>query len=161
MSQVFKRGPAKPKMNITPLIDVTFQLIVFFMLVNTIASEQIIQLVLPDLSNPNTIKLEDGNRLIVNVGTREYTSAERGRGKNVLTWPGEAARIRIGNSNFDIGDIGGMANLMTERNEQNPELRILLRGDAALYYDQMRPVMRAIADARIRTLNMVAYMNEQ
>ncbi len=161
MSQVFPRGAAKPKMNITPLIDVTFQLIVFFMLVNTIASEQIIQLVLPDLDNPNTIKLEDGNRLIVNVGTREYTPAERGRDNNVLNWPGEATRIQIGTTRFDLADISGMASLMAERREQNEETRILLRGDAALYYDNMRPVMRAIADARIRTLNMVAYMDEQ
>ena len=40
-------------------------------------------------------------------------------------------------------------------------MQVLLRADAALYYDQVRPVMGAITAAGIGTVNLVAYLPEE
>ena len=47
MSSVFKRGNAKIEANLTPMIDVTFLLIVFFVLVSQIVEVENVPMSLP------------------------------------------------------------------------------------------------------------------
>ena len=65
MSIVIKRGPRAPQMNMTPLIDVVFQLILFFMLVNNIVAEESIQMIVPLLEDPETQQLGDVHRIVI------------------------------------------------------------------------------------------------
>ena len=89
MSQVFERGASTPRMNMTPLIDVTFQLIIFFMLVNSIASNEVLTIVLSELDDPQTIQLGKVDRIIVNLGTEDFN---RPIGVPGLNTPGQLAR---------------------------------------------------------------------
>ena len=61
-SQVFKRGPVTPQMNITPLIDVVFLLIIFFMLVTNIIAEEAVEMIVPQLDDPVTRELGNVDR---------------------------------------------------------------------------------------------------
>ena len=47
MSSIFRRGPAQAQANITPMIDVVFLLIVFFVLVSQIVDLESVDLDLP------------------------------------------------------------------------------------------------------------------
>jgi biopolymer transport protein ExbD len=157
-SQVFHRGPTKPQMNITPLIDVVFLLIIFFMLVNNIISEQSVEMIVPKLDEPTTRGLDDAGRLIVNIAPAEYARSERL--DNPLLFDGEARFIRVGLQTFAADDLQGVTDALIEAKSANDNLEVVLRGDGALYYGVVQPVMGAIARAGIDKVNLAAYMPE-
>lgn len=158
-SKVYQRGSTKPQMNITPLIDVVFLLIIFFMLVNNIITEQSVQMIVPQLEEPTTRELDDAGRLIVNVAPAEYVYKERI--DHPLLFDGEARFIRVGLQTFASDDLEGVTAALTEAREQNPDLEVVLRSDGALYYGVVQPVMGAITRAGIDKVNLVAYMPER
>src|SRR5690606_20887882 len=106
-SKIHKRGLAKVSMNMTPLIDVTFQLILFFMLINNIASDESIKLKVPQLDDPKTQELGEVSRVIVSVasGNLDYNDDERD--KNPLASDPRARIISIGGPyRWDILELG-------------------------------------------------------
>ncbi len=159
-SQIFHRGPTTPQMNITPLIDVVFLLIIFFMLVNNIISEQSVQMIVPQLDEPTTRELlDDSGRIIVNIAPAEYAHSER-QG-NPLLFDGEARFIRVGLQTFAADDLDGVTAALVEAKEAFPDAEVVLRSDGALYYGVVQPVMGAITRAGIDTINLVAFMPER
>ncbi|MEM9417814.1 MAG: biopolymer transporter ExbD [Planctomycetota bacterium] len=159
MSKVVQRGAVAPSMNITPLIDVVFLLIIFFMLVNNIVSEETVDMMLPELEDPQTRELGDVDRIVINVAPEPFT--RQGRAEFPLTHTGTASYIKIGtgsNSRFEITDIPGITEKLKQVKAQRPEVEALLRADGAIYYDVMQPVMDALSAAGIETVNLVAYM---
>jgi len=158
-SKVFHRGPIKPQMNITPLIDVVFLLIIFFMLVNNIITEQSVEMIVPQLDGPTTRELDDAGRLIVNIAPAKYFYNERK--DDPLLFDGEARFIRVGLQTFDADDLEGVTEALAEAKDQNPDLEVVLRSDGALYYGIVQPVMAAITRAGIDKVNLVAFMPER
>ncbi len=158
-SQIFHRGPTKPQMNITPLIDVVFLLIIFFMLVNNIISEQSVQMIVPQLDEPTTRELDDAGRIIVNIAPADY--AHRERADNPLLFDGEARFIRVGLQTFAADDLEGVTAALIDAKSAYPDAEVVLRSDGALYYGVVQPVMGAITRAGIDKVNLVAYMPER
>lgn len=148
--------PTTPQMNITPLIDVVFQLILFFMLVSNIVSNQAVEMIVPDLERPLTREMSDRGRVVVNIAPQHFSASSRI--DSPLQFPGQARAVQIGNRAFDIADLSGMVEQLRQAKEADPNLEVLLRADSALFYDQVAPVMQAIAQAGISTVNLVAYM---
>jgi len=158
-SQIFHRGPTTPRMNITPLIDVVFLLIIFFMLVNNIISEQSVQMIVPHLDEPTTHELlDDQGRIIVNIAPAEFANKERL--DNPLLFDGEARFIRVGLQTFASDDLEGVTAALVEARSAYPDAEVVLRSDGALYYGVVQPVMGAITRAGIDTINLAAYMPE-
>lgn len=145
-----------PEMNMTPLIDVVFQLIIFFMLVNNIISEQTVQMVVPELEEARTRALDEGTRVFVNVAPFDHKPEDRKA--NTLSFPGEAQFVNVGGERFSVNDLEGISAELREWKANNPDVEVLLRADAALYYESVAPVMAAISAAEIQTINLVAYM---
>ncbi len=158
-SQIFHRGPTKPQMNITPLIDVVVLLIIFFMLVNNIISEQSVQMIVPQLDEPITHELDDAGRIIVNIAPADY--AHRERADNPLLFDGEARFIRVGLQTFAADDLEGVTAALIDARSAYPDAEVVLRSDGALYYGVVQPVMGAITRAGIDKINLVAYMPER
>jgi len=177
MSQVTKRGPVKPNLNITPLIDVVFLLIVFFMLVQNIVTDEIPQLKLPDLHKAQTFEGEQENRIIINIMPDQEWEGDPGPGTDegeVLARGGEAAYIKVGGKKFEINDSEGlkafnefMVTNINARKHKGP-IKFMLRGDAAIYYSNVLPVIAALQDAMVKAeldpdagataVHIVAYM---
>ena len=159
-SQVHKRGATTPEMNITPLIDVVFQLIIFFMLVNNIVSEEIVQMVVPNLEDPKTQEMAEDNRIIVSVAPRDHGPADRS--PDPLMFDGTAQFVQVGSKQeFSMNDMEGVTDALQAQRAQNenPEnVKVLLRADTALRYAEVQPVMAAITAAGIETVHLVAYM---
>ena len=80
MSHVTRRGPVKPQLNITPLIDVVFLLIVFFMIVNNIVTDEQPKMVLPDIEKPLTFEPDGKSRVVINVVPVEQVPVKPGPG---------------------------------------------------------------------------------
>ena len=141
----------------TPMIDVVFQLIIFFMLVNQIIAEESVEMVVPELDEPKTREMGEENRLTVNVVPHPYGS-ERNPGElNII---GEASNVRVGLNDFAIEDLDKITATLKDAKAQNPNIEILLRADAGLFYDAVQPVMQSIASAGIETVNLVAFLPE-
>ena len=161
MSKIYKKGPANAELNMTPLIDVTFQLIIFFMLVNNIVAQEAVQMIVPQLTDAKTRELgEVDNRMVVNIVPGPYESSDR-LGENVLNIDGRAVKVLIGNREFGPLDLQPMSDFLKEFKASYPDGLILLRADAGLHYESVQPVMSAVTAAGISKINLVAYMPDK
>jgi len=161
VSKVFKKGAVAPEMNMTPLIDVVFQLIIFFMLVNDIVGQEAVQMIVPQLTDPKTREVgEMESRVVVNIAPSPYMPGDR-KGDNVLNTDGRAVHVVIGLEQFDIDNLAGMTAFLQDFKAKSPDGEVLLRADAALRYDNVQPVMMAITAAGISKINLVAYMPDK
>jgi len=147
----------------TPLIDVTFQLIIFFMLVSNIMTTEAMDMVIPDLTEPRTRELTESGRVVVNVAPHPdlITPTQRTRNGGLYfdrdTIPVIA---RVGIRDFVVG-IDSLSDLRFELEQaraDNPDVQVVLRADAGLAYEDIQPVMDAISAANIRTVNVTALL---
>jgi len=164
MSKVHKRGAKTPEMNMTPLIDVTFQLILFFMVVSNIVSEQAVEMLVPDLEDPKTRELGEVDKVVVNIAPVAPPSQRR---ESPLAGSGLVAFVQVGNKKFPPSDVDSITNALKAAVETGPkgddgksELEVLLRADGVLYYEEVQPIMAAITSAGIGTINLVALLPE-
>ncbi|MEM1208156.1 MAG: biopolymer transporter ExbD [Planctomycetota bacterium] len=161
-SQVFKRGPAKAEMNITPLIDVVFLLIVFFMLVNKIVSDETVPMIVPKLEDPMTRELGEVERVVVNMPSRSGGRVEAGLSANARDPNADFVQVGI-TQRFDPADLAGITAAVASAREtaerQGAEsVEVILRADTALFYEAVRPVLDAITDAGVETVHLTAFL---
>ncbi len=159
MSKVFKRGNVTPEMNMTPLIDVTFQLIIFFMLVNNIVADQIVELIPPTLDKPKTRELVSETQCIINIAPADFTF--RDRKDNPLLHDGRSKFVQVRAQKFSLDEPESITAAVKAEIDANPNVEVILRADAALYYEEVQHVMAAIAAAQVKQVNLVAYMPDK
>ena len=120
--------------NLTPMIDVTFLLIVFFVLVSQIVEVENVELDLPRPRDPASELAGEQQRIVINV----------------LPGPdGEVSGYRMSNR-FYAADTPGMAGLsagLAERYRENPALNVNLRADRSTHYRWIEPLFRAVSTA--------------
>ncbi len=162
-SQVHKRGPVRPQFNMTPLIDVTFLLIIFFMVISNFISEESVQMIVPELDQSKVRELEQMSRIVVNIAPRPY--ARNDRSVNHLSWTGEPDYVKVGSRLFSMNELDAVTAMLVEAVAAAPkdeaggsQLEVLLRADSALYFDSVQPVMAAISRAGISKVHLVAYL---
>lgn len=134
MSVVHERGNARIEANLTPMIDMTFLLIVFFVLVSRISEVENVKMDLPEPEHPATVPPPDEGRLVLNV------------------LPGEAGGIegyKVGAAQF-APTAEGLASLERHLSglfRASPDLDVNLRADRATAYSEVVPALEAIAGA--------------
>ena len=164
MSQVFKRGPAAPEMNLTPLIDVVFLLIIFFMIVSQIVAEQNVEMIVPAPTDPQTQMLtEEDKPIMVNVAPVEYDA--KSRGALPLRHSGQATKVVVGSREFGATQTTAITNFLREvkatRIQQGVDpIQAVVRADMALHYEEVRPILEAIRAAEIENVKLAAYTEE-
>ena len=129
--------PVKTGANLTPMIDMTFLLVVFFILVSRITSVEQVPLQLPTPEDPASNPAPEAPRLVVNVPGDEY---------------GTATGVVYDQQVFDIDEDGLdlLAGAVATRLEAVPELQVNLRADRRVPYESVAPVMDALATAGAR-----------
>jgi biopolymer transport protein ExbD len=134
MSSVFKRGPAALEANLTPMIDVTFLLIIFFVLVSQVVEVENVRMDLPKPKDAATVLPGDEQRAVLNV----------------VPGPGGRARAyRLGGRTFPAGDAGvkALTDQLTSVFAESPQITVNLRADRGTRYEFVEPVMQAISSA--------------
>jgi biopolymer transport protein ExbD len=143
-----KRRHAQIESNLTPMIDVTFLLIVFFVLVSQLVEAEHVDMDLPAPEQPLTEPLDDAPRTVINLVPGEV---------------GSVAMYRIGTRTFptDADGIAAMTDRLVEIYRANPNVELNLRADRATHYRWVNPVMQAIAEAarRLGDPDLVARVN--
>lgn len=132
--------------NMAPLIDVVFLLIIFFTLVSTFASAENIRMNLPapDKSKAQAIKVVD--RVVLNC---QYVESFSGAG---------GGRVLYSVGPNPPEDLDTIAQKLAAARMGNPNLKVVIRADKRLHYEQVRAVMAVVADANIQNLSLVAHV---
>ncbi|MEM7681583.1 MAG: biopolymer transporter ExbD [Planctomycetota bacterium] len=159
-SYTTERGPVAPSLNITPLIDVVFLIIIFFMLVSNLVGEEALPMVLPDLQDPATAELVDDNRVVVNLAPEAESERVPSADDAHLRAPGYADVLSVGPRRFAPRNVEDVQAYLQATVDARPDAPVLLRADGALYYEAVSPVLDAMARAGVSDVKLVAYLPE-
>lgn len=148
MSAIYKRGNAEVSANLTPMIDVTFLLIVFFVLVSQIVEVENVDMNLPEPIDALTEPVGEEQRMVINVVPDQSDSIEG---------------YRVGTSQFrsDVEGVEALTELLTTMFRKNPDIVVNLRADQRTHYQWVEPAMQAVVNAARRTgvVDMSARIN--
>ena len=156
-SKVYSRGRAQVAFN---MIDCTFQLIIFFILSTTMASQDYVRMSLPDPDNTVAKDYEGLDKVVVNVVPYP---AEKVKADSSLL--GMAMEYRLGVGRFSKNDIGRLVRQLTHRrrereSESTPgktgEFVVELRADRGVHYTEIEPVLQALQQARLGSMYITA-----
>ncbi len=136
--------------NMTPMIDVVFLLIIFFMLVSNFATAENVPMELPNpfQSQARQVKLRD--RVIINC-------------QLVDTPIGPEVTYRIGpNPPESLDQISArLAKAKVASEERRRKMIVVIRADRRLPFADVRRAMQIVSDNKIEQLRLVAHVGER
>jgi biopolymer transport protein ExbD len=167
MARQRRSGTGEVSINMTPMIDCTFQLIIFFILATRFTSQAIEPLM---LARPSESQAQDSremmdspNRVIVNVVSKEEP-AEEGRYDPVRA--GEARAYVIYGTQVGVGDERRLIELFKQKRTASREMGmdekdffVEIRADKRVKFASISTVMTAAAKADIPRMNITARMS--
>lgn len=130
--------------NLTPMIDVVFQLIIFFLLVAQFSQQRLIELELPSVANRQSERIVGESRAVINVVPRDQMEAMGGA-------------YRIGALSFpDTFDgVEAMAETLRSIRARSPDVKVYIRADRVESYARVHPAMQAVTLAGIGQMELV------
>jgi biopolymer transport protein ExbD len=149
-------GGAKPSslyINLTPMIDCTMLLVIFFLLTTQMASPDYIKMNLPKPHNSVAQETEQ-NRAVVNVVPFSDEQIRRGEGR-----ADRAMEYRVGTHHFTEGDLMKLVAVLKEQRQasSNPkEFRVEIRSDMRIAFAQVELVFMALQQAQIQKVHVSA-----
>jgi biopolymer transport protein ExbD len=129
--------------NMTPLIDVTFLLLTYFMLASHFASAEKPEMKLPRPDDSQAAEKLQDNKIIINMLYRAETTEPE-----LMFGPVAVASMAELNER--------LANLA----RYNPSVEVTLRADRRLRYGDVKKVMEMVASLNLGTLQVVAELGE-
>ncbi len=167
-----KVSSANIEINMTPMIDCTFQLIIFFILTAQMASQDLAKLVVPKPSESMALSTETKqgmevnkpNQVTVNI-VNEYGDQKENRD------PGRSSQpvcYKIGSQTIEIGDTAALLDIFQLR-KSNAEkagykagdFYLEIRADRDIEFAGVEPVMLTAAEAGISKMNITAIVDEK
>lgn len=141
MARRYKPRPVD--VNLTPMIDVTFLLIIFFMLVSQITQSETDPIHVPRPTNSKAREMKYPNKLIVTL---------------VHDGEGGVGRYKVGSRLAeDVDVVRAIAEESSRIAEAEGErLDVILRADRDIEYRYVRPALEAIAKAGLDNVNLAA-----
>lgn len=130
--------------NLTPMIDVVFQLFIFFLLVAQFSAQQSIELKLPRLAGDERDDAGSESRLVINVVPPER-AAEMG------------GDFRVGGRSF-MNTEEGLARLseaLRDAAQRRPGAKVLVRAGRTERYERVHPVLDAASRAGLAQVELV------
>ena len=155
-SQVYKRGRASVSFNMTPMIDCTFQLIIFFMLTTQTASADFVRLNVPKPDYSQARKPDESNRAMVNVVP--YSPMEIEQNPALL---GLAKEYRVGVIVIRKGDTEKLIHVLKAARKRCPDPKkfaVEIRADKQIRYNQIEPILAALEEAKLSKMYITAML---
>ena len=138
------------ELNLTPMIDVVFNLIIFFMLVADLSTKDIEILRLPWSTEAQADDGKEKKRILINV-------VKSGPAREHANWkPGDPVEIKVRGELVDFKTLTQRLLVFAERDRdmdhpmQPSEVFALIRCDAEIQWLQVQWVMQACADPDVR-----------
>jgi len=159
-------------LNMTSMLDIVFQLIIFFILVTNFAAADLPPLQPPDPLDSRARKMDERPRIVNIVPVTERrpdprtgapTDVSTGKASHIVAFdksfviPGYTPKLPRGETTHPLDHLVELLSAEREQREENGEpMTVDLRVDKSLPYDQVAPIMRAITGAKITRVNLVA-----
>ena len=124
--------------NMAPMIDITFQLITFFMLASHFASAEKVEMKLPRPNHSQAVDHKFKDRIIINM---TYAGPDREAGLTFGPLP--------------VASMAELGDRLAEAAAVNPGVQVILRADRRLTYGDVRQVMELVAAHRPTRLQVV------
>jgi biopolymer transport protein ExbD len=145
----FKPNRQAVRIDMTPLVDVAFLLLTFFMLTTQFKPTEEVTIILPSSHSEN--KLAESDVMTVNV-------AEDGR--IFLGVDSQHLRKRLFGTENELKasvqiDKSQLANYMVQARTMNPRLRTVIKGDRNAEYGVVEDVMDILQKTQITRFNLV------
>ena len=144
-----RRARRKPRKggiesNLTPLVDVVFLLLIFFVLVAQITSAERIALELPEVIDPPIDGRDSDRRVIVNIVPRDEAGDTRWAQVGAIEIPpGEPGEARL-------------AEVLAAARAGDPDLKVVIRAQRTEPYDRVFPAMEACRTAGVSSARLAA-----
>jgi biopolymer transport protein ExbD len=139
--------------NLTPMIDCTMLLVIFFLLTTQLASPDFSQMDLPNPTVSQAVEHE-GDRAVIQVVpfSAPEIRAEAHRAR-------EASEYRIAGIHYKTTDTGPMLAKIEELRAHSPkpaDFTVEVRSDAAIDFTQVEPIFKIIQDAKVQKMHVAA-----
>lgn len=162
-------GPAGDvSFNYTPLVDVTFNLIIFFVLTSQIVGTNLAKI---DLAQPNTslvVLREDPSvaakqRIIIQVvskraGKKDDNAQDRKEASEAACYEIDGQSIPLNNQQLLESKITQTVNFLKRENKLKSadDFYVEVRADKRVQYSYVAPVLKAAVNANIKNMNITA-----
>jgi biopolymer transport protein ExbD len=133
----------QPKLDLTPMIDVVFQLLIFFMLSATFVVQSSIQIELPEAKGATTVEKKE-----LSITLAYGTDGPEGKGKIFL-------------DEVSVESLGEMTAFIQEKVTANPDLLVLIRPDARSDAGRLIEVLGILNSLGISQSSIVANPSEE
>jgi len=138
------------ELNLTPMIDVCFNLIIFFMIITDMTQKDLEQLKLPKATQDVEDQGEESDRVVVNIAKTPVNGS-------VANWrPGNDVTIKVKSKAYDLPGLQSLLKVYAERKRDmsHPmtpsEVFVLIRCDKEIRWREVQWVMQAAADPDVR-----------
>ena len=147
-----KKARMSIRMDMTPMVDVAFLLLTFFMLTTQFRPPEEVQITLP--SSHSDFKLPDADVMTLTIAKdgRIFLGLDTQTGMGRLF--GEANKLRSG---MEV-DIKTLPDLLIRARTGNPKLRTVVKGDKDSEYGVAEDVMDILQKTNITRFNLVTDM---
>lgn len=144
-ARAIQPGAARVRMNLTPMIDMTFLLIVFFILTSQISNvEMAEEIELPEPKHSVAAEPDEEHRVVINL-IPDLLDKRR------------VASMRLGFRTFNA-DAAGRAALRAEllaAVQRDAEVKIDIRADRQASYSEVYPILNAASASGARRVDLV------
>ncbi|MCG3138412.1 MAG: hypothetical protein HJJLKODD_02276 [Phycisphaerae bacterium] len=137
------------QVNLTPMIDCVFLLIIFFVTVSRYISAENINIVLPNPQYSLAQPIELPDRTVLNC--QFIPDSEDGNTGTVHYQLGATI----------ITDLDDLQARLQQIRQDRPDVQIVVRADRRLEYQYIRDAMMCIAKANIKNMNIAAELAER
>jgi len=145
----FKPHRQGVRIDMTPLVDVAFLLLTFFMLTTQFKPEEAVTIVLPGStsefklpeSDVMTVSIADDGRLFLGVDSQHLRARLFGK-ENELRPQIQVEKAQLGN-------------LLVQARTMNPKLRTVIKGDKGAQYGVAEDVMEILQKTQITRFSLV------
>ena len=145
----FKKARVGIKIDMTPMVDVAFLLLTFFMLTTQFKPPEEVQIILPSSHSP--IKLPESDVAIITVSRDGalYMGVDQ-QGLRVRLF-GEDAKLKV---QVPI-ELSQLERLLVSARVANPKLRFVINGDKDTDYGPVMDVMNTFEKTKISRFNLI------
>jgi biopolymer transport protein ExbD len=150
-ARIYSRKGTRIGFNMTPMIDCTFQLIIFFMLTTQMASADFVPMKLPEPQEPAVKELKENKAVLNVVGYSDGEITANPSRRGMAKWYSVKQR-KV--SQGDLGRLVQELKLLNVKSVDPDNFAVEVRADRRLRYDQVQIAMQALQQAGLRNMRL-------
>ena len=123
------------KIDMTPMVDVAFLLLIFFMSTSQFDPPQKVPITIPD--SHSNLKVPESDVMTIGVG----------KNNEIL--------YQLGKNPQEFTDLANLENIVTQNRRKNPRLRVAIKADKVSDYGTMEDIMGIMQKTNTITFSLV------